>query len=218
MGFTREQLEKIISEAPEGAEYYYISDEVVNYRKIINGVVMSFNVNFGWYEQLNQSVALNYLINSHTIIDLAEKLQEMKIQESKQAEIDNTAQQVESLSKEGECDTEDALELKNGDDVWDITHVDFGGVFIGSIDSDGVIQCNDDHSLIRVRLCDLSKEKPLTPEQKQQQIDEKNGKKFYDIQHDIADVDMWDAVEIEDKYYWIEFAKKVSFKGKLESL
>ena len=81
MEFTIEQLEKTINEAPEGAEYYYHSeDELYKYRK--KEIPLYYFRDGGiWKPSMNKGYSEYIINNSQKLTDLAEQLQEMKTQE-----------------------------------------------------------------------------------------------------------------------------------------
>lgn len=80
MKFTREQLEKIISEAPEWAEFYYHGENVIPYRIVIDGIIFSFKG--GWKIAINHEISRAYLRDSHKLTDLQKQLDEMKMNDS----------------------------------------------------------------------------------------------------------------------------------------
>ncbi len=113
------------------------------------------------------------------------------------------------------------VDWKNGDEC---VFNGIDAVFIGyskSRSSICAIEYIKEHCSIIDTVFIESLSKPLTPEQKQAQIDEKNGELFYlmasktDAAIKSGFYHLWSNEEQETKSHYIELAKQINFPGKL---
>ena len=198
MEFTIEQLEKIINEAPEGAEYYYHSeDELYKYRK--KEIPLYYFRDGGiWKPSMNKGYSEYIINNSQKLTDLAEQLQGMKMQEE--------AKQVE---------------WKNGDDVAYGADTDCH-TFIGyTADGMACVRYNTVNSFFEIPVSEIHR--PPTPEQKQAQIDERNGELFFNMASKTKSAiesgffHSWHKEDSATKSHYIDIAKQIDFIGKLSA-
>ncbi len=187
MKFTIEQLEKIISEAPEGAEFYYHSDDILPYRKVIDKIIFVFRDD--WKNAADNEISRAYLRDSYRLTDLANQLQEMKMNEDNKVEWNNG----------------DKLYTPDGEEV-----------VVEGVDL--VYAYNEKHDTFEYwASSDLSKEKPLTPEQ-QAHIDEMNGELFKRlVDCEFTNQAKWDCLVESEKLSYIKLAKQIDFPGKLSA-
>lgn len=143
-----------------------------------------------------------------------------------QPEFNNTAQQVESLGSAmamSGCDIKCALKLRYMDEISIDGYSDNEWVYGCTVpDSElSVVFKKETASHMTIPTDRCTK---LTPAQKQQKIDEQNGELFYEVVKAIKLEVYGDAycssesLSIDNEKCYVELAKQVSFKGKLESI
>lgn len=230
--YTIEELEKIIGEATKGAVYYHPATE-------------------GYYTKSYSKVGfcgvslMPYHYGSCLSIDYLQKqLQEMKMQESQamQVEIENTAQQVESLAGSAltmsERDIEDAIDGEwNGEGFpplgiecvftpdntcWGFNYAEaFTGTVIHYEGEQFVFMLNhkkynlEDSNLVISRTDKGEFSLSLTPEQKQAQIDKDKAIRLHDLANEnypACAQNDWESATIEVKEMCLAVAKYIEFK------
>lgn len=206
-------------------------------------------------ENVIDQIKSEYKINNEVKVIKHEKCErqlkrmdnEMQDTQEMQVEMDNTAQQVESLAGSAltmsERDIESAIDVEwNGEGFpplgiecvftpdntcWGFNYVEaFTGTVIHYEGEQFVFMLNhkkynlEDSNLVISRTDKGEFSLPLTPEQKQAQIDEKNGELLYSL---VAKV-LWDTLgrstpsyssDADNKYYE-ELAKQIDFPGKIK--
>ena len=193
MKFTIEQLEKIIGGA---------TDNSVWFRPISN---CYYDKDFYRVDVIGVSLMPYYYSTCSKLADLQKSLQEMKMKEEVNEVANN--EWIDGVPNYGdECIAKGVVDNQR----WYMCVNPKNPTQHMTVDINGYVDIYNKG--------DFSK--PLNPEQKQAQINEKNAIKL----HDLANANYpayapndWDSATVEVKEMWIAVANKVTFKDEIDS-